>query len=817
MAAMASAETVVLPNYAVTNQVPNDAEVVFPAIVREQVVYGASQFPAYPIIISEIRWRPDTSVVGPITVTVTNIQVNFSTTPIQPDQLSSTFAQNIGPDDTVVFSGAMYVTSYSTTLSNGTKDFDIDLPLQTPFLFDSTKGNLLMDLHNFTGCGRNLYNDSVANIVDAVSRIVNTSDANGTSASFTDSGGSVIELVYSFAAGPPSITSQPTNQTVTIGGTATFSVGAIPPPLSYQWFYHDIGQPINDATNSSLTLTNVQAGQAGLYFVQVSNTNNTIYSQNAALTVTTNAPAIAVQPISRTGLVGTNFTFSVSATGSLPLLYQWYFNTNTPISGATNASLSLTNIQKGQAGSYSVFVTNAYGWTNSTYAFLTVNFPPAPIVVISTNVIGGNSVDVPVALVANGNENTLFFSMNFNTQRLTYAGITLGSGAADATLVPTTSQTPSGRLGVNVQLPSDETFAPGTQEVVRVTFVSSVLSGSSSVITPVNFTNQPVNKLLFDAQNNKLATNFINGTVTIVPTVFEADVSPRPTGDQSLDVFDYSQVGKFVAGVDLATNATEFQRADCAPKSTEGDGQLKVTDWVQAGRYASASDAPATLGGPTAPVTPTILTGGPRTVTVTSGNAVQGTTLTLPVTLLSQGNENAIGFSLNFDPTILKYSSTVKGSATASASLVVNSNQVAAGILGVALALQPGNNFTNGLQEVVRVTFMALTTTTNNTVTISDAPVLRAISDPLANELPANYSNASVTVNPPPVLSISLANTNALLSWPTWAGGFNLQAAGVLPASAWTNIPGPSQTNSSNISITVPMVNPDGYFRLQHP
>ncbi|HWD94472.1 MAG TPA: immunoglobulin domain-containing protein [Verrucomicrobiae bacterium] len=711
----------------------------------------------------------------------------------------------------------MSVASSFTTLSNGTKAFDIDLPLQTSFFFDPSKGNLLVDLRDFTGCGASLHNNSVANIVDAVSRIYNTSNPNATSASGNDSGGGVIEIGYIPAPLSPTIAYQPTDQAATVGGMATFNVTAGPPPLSYQWFYHDIGQPIWDATNASLTLTNIQIGQAGFYFVQVTDIYGSTYSANALLTVATDPPVIAAQPMSQSGVAGTNFAFSVLVTGSLPLSYQWYFNTNTPINGATNASLGLTNIQRGQAGAYSVFVTNAYGWTNSAYAFLTVNFPPAPVLIVSTNVMGGNSVDVPVLLVANGNENTLTFSVNFNTQVLSYAGITLGSGGGDAALFPSTGQLPNGRLGVSLQLPDNETFAPGTQEVARVTFNSAVLTGSTPVITPVNFTNQPVNKLLFDAQNNELATNFISGAVTISPTAYEGDVAPRPAGNQGLDIFDWSQVGKFVAGVDLATNATEFQRADCAPKSTGGDGQLKVTDWVQAGRYVSAADAPTPMGGPAAPVAPTILTGGPRTVTTATSGAVQGTPLTLPVTLQSQGNENAIGFSLNFDPTVLKYSSTAKGSAAASATLDVNSNQVAAGILGVALALPAGNSFATGSQEVVRVNFMALTSTTNSSVTFSDAPVLRSLSDPLANELSANYSNAAVVVNPPPVLSISLANTNARLSWPNWATGFNLQASGVLPAPTWTNISGPAQTNSSNIFITVPALDPSGYFRLQHP
>jgi hypothetical protein len=808
----------VVPNNSADIQFADYAEGIFRSVMREQTVYTASEFPFYPIIISEIRWRPDSITSGPITTTISNIQVNLSTTLSLPDHLNSVFSQNTGSDNTTVFSGAMNVVSSFTTLTNGTKAFDIDLPLQTPFLFDSSKGNLLVDWRNFSGSTANLYNNAASQGSDPTSRIYNTSDPNATSASGGDSGGGVIEIGYSPAPLPPTIGSQPTNQTVTAGGTATFSVVAGPLPLSYQWFYHDIGQPISGATNSSLTLTNVQTGQAGQYFVQVNNTFGPTFSANALLTITTDPPVITSQPVSRTGVVGTNVAFSVSVTGSLPLYYQWYFNTNILISGATNSSLTLSNIQMSQAGTYSVQVTNAYGSTNSATVLLNVNFPVPAIRVISTNVMGGNSVDVPVVLVANGNENTLTFSLNFNTQRLAYAGIALGSGASDASLLPNTSQAANGRIGVSLQLPNNEAFPPGTQEVLRVTFLSSILTGTQPVTTPVNFTNQPQNKLLYDTLGNKLATNFVNGSVTVAVTDFEGDVTPRPTGDRSLDIFDWSQIGRFVAGLDLVTNAAEFQRADCAPKSSAGDGQLKVTDWVQAGRYAAAVDSPGVVGGPTAPLSPTVLTGGPRTINLSSGPAVKGLPFTLSVSLQSQGNENAVGFSLNFDPALLKYGSVAKGSATGSATLDINTNQAASGVLGVLLALPAGNNFTAGAQEITRITFTALNSSTNDTLAFSDQPVVRGISDPLANELSANYASASVTINPTPALNITVTNGNATLSWPGWAAGFALQAAGgTLPTAGWTNVLNPAQTNGSDISVSLPIPGHGEYFRLQHP
>ena len=86
-------------------------------------------------------------------------------------------------------------------------------------------------------------------------------------------------------------------------------------------------------------------------------------------------PSITAQPTNQTVNVGGSATFSVTASGTPPLSYQWNFD-GTNISGATNPSLTLTNVQMNQTGNYTVLVTNAYGAILSSNAVLTVNPPP---------------------------------------------------------------------------------------------------------------------------------------------------------------------------------------------------------------------------------------------------------------------------------------------------------------------------------------------------------------------------------------------------------------------------------------------------------
>src|SRR5205807_1639347 len=86
------------------------------------------------------------------------------------------------------------------------------------------------------------------------------------------------------------------------------------------------------------------------------------------------SPVITTQPLSQTAVAGSSATFTVAATGTAPLGLQWKFN-GANLSGATNLTLRLDNVQPAQAGTYSVRVSNPYGSAQSSSAQLTVNVP----------------------------------------------------------------------------------------------------------------------------------------------------------------------------------------------------------------------------------------------------------------------------------------------------------------------------------------------------------------------------------------------------------------------------------------------------------
>ncbi len=172
---------------------------------------------------------------------------------------------------------------------------------------------------------------------------------------------------------PAGITTQPQNQTVTQGANTSFSVVANgTAPFTYQWRFNS--QDLPGATSATLPLSNVQPADVGNYSVIVSNALGSTTSAGASLNV--NVPAtITLQPQSQRVTPGQSVGFSVEATGTGSLNYQWRFN-GVNLANATSHTLSLSNVQATNAGSYSVRVTNAFGSVTSAVATLALNLPP---------------------------------------------------------------------------------------------------------------------------------------------------------------------------------------------------------------------------------------------------------------------------------------------------------------------------------------------------------------------------------------------------------------------------------------------------------
>jgi len=184
---------------------------------RYQQVYGASEFTSLPtggLLITQIAFRPDAIGGAAFSSTLPNVQINLSTTSTAVDAMSDTFASNVGANDTVVFSGALSLSSAFTGPAGGPKDFDILINLSTPFLYDPSAGNLLLDVRNFGG-GTTTPFDAENTVGDGVSRVATYADGvNPATGDFRDSVGLVTRFTFA-----PDIGVVPEPGTLALAGT----------------------------------------------------------------------------------------------------------------------------------------------------------------------------------------------------------------------------------------------------------------------------------------------------------------------------------------------------------------------------------------------------------------------------------------------------------------------------------------------------------------------------------------------------------------------------------------------------------------------
>ena len=171
----------------------------------------------------------------------------------------------------------------------------------------------------------------------------------------TSSGNLVFHMSQSNAA--PVLTSQPQSLWLDAGANATFAVTASGPALLYTWRFNGANLAISGSP--TYTRTNAQAAHAGFYTVRVSNSAGAVDSAPAVLFVR-QAPSFLAVPTTQVVDPGGSATFGGVATGTAPLTYQWSYQ-GVPLPGALGTNYSLTNVQYGDGGVYTLLVTNGTG------------------------------------------------------------------------------------------------------------------------------------------------------------------------------------------------------------------------------------------------------------------------------------------------------------------------------------------------------------------------------------------------------------------------------------------------------------------------
>lgn len=219
----------------------------------------------------------------------------------------------------------------------------------------------------------------------------------------------------------PLVTTQPETLTNDYGQTGVFTVAVSgSAPLYYQWYSNSTANPtfvaITAATNATLSLPNLQAGQSNsMFYVVVTNAYGSVQSSTATLVVDPPGPPInvTVTPSTQTINAESAAVFSVSFAGATTgLAYGWTHN-GTPlhdgalgasaISGSATTNLTIANAFAIDDGSYVALVTNSLGHGASAPAILEVNDPAILTGIMGeTNAPGSGNYSMTVSAIGTG-------------------------------------------------------------------------------------------------------------------------------------------------------------------------------------------------------------------------------------------------------------------------------------------------------------------------------------------------------------------------------------------------------------------------------
>ena len=398
----------------------------------------------------------------------------------------------------------------------------------------------------------------------------------------------------------PTITTQPASVTITAGQTATFSVTATgTAPLSYQWSQN--GTAISGATSSSYTTPAETTSASGAQFtVLVSNSAGSATSNAAILTVNPApvAPTITTQPASVTITAGQTATFSVTATGTAPLSYQWRQN-GTAISGATSSSYTTPAETTSASGAqFTVLVSNSAGSATSNAAILTVN--PAPVAPTITT--------QPASVTITAGQTATFSVTATGTAPLSYQWRQNGTAISGATSSSYTT-------------PAETTSASGAQFTVLVSNSAGSVTSNAAILTVNPAPVAPT-----------ITTQPASVTITAGQT---ATFSVTATGTAPLS-YQWSQNGTAISGATSSSYTT--------PAETTSASGAQFTVLVSNSAGSATSNAAILTVNP-APVAPTITTQ-PASVTITAGQtATFSVTATGTAPLSYQWSQNGTAIS----------------------------------------------------------------------------------------------------------------------------------------------------------------------------
>jgi hypothetical protein len=302
-----------------------------------------------------------------------------------------------------------------------------------------------------------------------------------------------------------------------IGGSTSASVTAASlPATTYQW--QKGGVDVAGATSATITINNVQAGDAGNYTCNVYSSQGCVVSTSDAITLTPGAGNVSIttQPQSQTKCVGQPATFTVATSGAAAT-YQWKKN-GVNIAGQTSVTLNLAAVAVGDTGNYTCdIIGGSCGTISTSSAHLTVNaLPVISISPATASVCTGSAVTLtasggsPYVWSNSGGSNAAAtFSPSINTT-YTVTGTDANNCSASASRLVTVNAIPSASISGNAGVcpggsttltasgggtyawsnsggtNAAATFSPGANTTYSVTVTLNSCTATASQLVTVN-------------------------------------------------------------------------------------------------------------------------------------------------------------------------------------------------------------------------------------------------------------------------------------------------------------------------------------------
>jgi ABC-type transporter Mla MlaB component len=232
-----------------------------------------------------------------------------------------------------------------------------------------------------------------------------------------------VTTILGSAATPPTIYSTAFTNPVTQYQTLDIPLSVSPDAYIFTWYQN--GTLYASTPTPELIIPNAGTSLNGKWTLHANNGVATAVSSNITVVVDL-LPVITVQPLNKTAIMGSNVSFSVTATGTGPLAYQWYDNNGNAIPWGLTNSLVITNVQPSMQGSYWVSVISSYGEADSIPNNLWVKQPPVITQQPISAVLNPNDT-YTLSVSATGQQPLvyLWFHNNIQLSDLTSSSITL--------------------------------------------------------------------------------------------------------------------------------------------------------------------------------------------------------------------------------------------------------------------------------------------------------------------------------------------------------------------------------------------------------